>query len=366
MGKDLKGKELGIGLCQRKDKRYSARVSIDGKRYEKIFNTITEARKWIAEPIIGVEYDLQDITVGECFAKFVALREGIVCSTTINNYEWLYKKHIKENVENMLVRKVKDIDLQNVLNDAIAKGKTVGTVDKIKQLLNLIFKFAKKNKIIDYNPAYDLEIPPKKTKDTIFLTVDEQKKFVKRLHKQKYRLIYLLILETGLRIGEATGLKWEDIDFNEKCLYVKRNIVLNKKTKELEVHEGKTQKAIRRIPLTIKAIDILLEQKKNMPNIINKNWVGYIFIFRDGNIAKSANVYATLKSIVKTMGMNEISVHSLRHTFATRCIEAGMRPKTLQKILGHASITTTMNLYVHVSSEETVKEMEKFERYLIS
>lgn len=166
------------------------------------------------------------------------------------------------------------------------------------------------------------------------LTIEIQKKFLEGATGQSYENQYRFILQTGLRTGELVGLKWEDIDFEKKTLTISRSMEFRYKVGEWRVGPPKSKSGYRTIPLTDEAIRILKAQKE-----------------------KNSTYDTALFKICDKVGIKRFSMHVLRHTFATRCIEAGMLPKTLQKILGHSNIGITMNLYVHITEEEKLKEI---------
>lgn len=126
------------------------------------------------------------------------------------------------------------------------------------------------------------------------------------------------------------------------------------------IGEPKSKSGYRTIPLTDEAIRILKAQKEKNKKIkeIPEEWKEFIFLCRKGEPVKNSTYDTALFKICDKVGIKRFSMHVLRHTFATRCIEAGMKPKTLQKLLGHSSIQITMNLYVHITEDEKQKEME--------
>ena len=118
--------------------------------------------------------------------------------------------------------------------------------------------------------------------------------------------------------------------------------------------------------MTQTVFDLLLEikslQAERKNKVIHLEFSDHIFLNRNGRLIPNSNYDRYLEKICDKTGIEKISMHTLRHTFATRCIESGMKPKTLQKILGHANISMTMDLYVHVTEDEKEKEMQKFEK----
>lgn len=138
-------------------------------------------------------------------------------------------------------------------------------------------------------------------------------------------------------------------------------------TGDWRIGPPKTKKSYREIPMTEDCAEMLKELKKKVElgKLVQEEFKDFVFINRKGTPTKNSTYDANIAKLTKQAGMENFSMHTLRHTFATRCIEAGMRPKTLQQILGHSSINITMNLYVHVTDDEKMKEMQKFEDYAI-
>lgn len=140
----------------------------------------------------------------------------------------------------------------------------------------------------------------------------------------------------------------------------KEALTIETQKKFLEGATGQSyENQYRTIPLTDEAIRILKAQKEKNSKIkvVNLEWKDQVFLCRKGEPVKNSTYDTALFKICDKVGIKRFSVHVLRHTFATRCIEAGMLPKTLQKILGHSNIGITMNLYVHITEEEKLKEI---------
>lgn len=205
-----------------------------------------------------------------------------------------------------------------------------------------------------------------KSEERIVYNVVQQKIFLEYIRNTCFENQYRLILQTGLRFGELSGLKWEDIDFEKREIRIVRSLNFNNKSKEWQISTPKTKNSVRTIPLTNEAILILKKQKKKIDKykVLNLKWEGFVFVNSKYNPIYNDSYKDSLKSICENAGLPRITLHNLRHTFATRCIEAGMMPKTLQRILGHSNIQTTMDLYVHVTDDHKRDEMERISDYL--
>lgn len=385
MGKDLKGKELGVGLNQRKDGRYQARFTkTNGKRSEKNFVKISEAREWLArEKYLDNNLNECNMTVDEWYHYWIEnFKEGIVKDNTTKNYRSRYEKNIKKSLGEMKLTDVKQIHCQKILNNMFNSAKySYGTMELVAITMHAIFKGAVENEYISRNPADNLKVKRRDNdkEERRVLTREEQKIFKEYAKSTIYYNAYCLVLETGLRSGEIGGLRWEDIDFDNKFLYVNRTMLQNAKKGGFYYGTPKSKLSKRKIPLTNEAINILSNQKivQNKLKFDNPNWAtewnGLVFTTINGNPVGSSTFTTMMSRIVARINKDKVVssidgkyeefehcyMHSLRHTFATRCIEKGIQPKTLQKILGHSTIQVTMDLYVHVTDEHLADEIEK-------
>ncbi len=386
MGKDLRGKELGTGLSQRKDGRYQARFTrYNGNRAEKNFIKLSEAKSWLNEQrhMDNMLFN-GDITVDEWYEYWISnLKSGIVKDNTVRNYKNRYKTNIRNKIGNLKLVDVRQLHCQEVLNDMFDEYAN-GSIKLTRITMYDLFQCAVDNNYIFKNPAnglkeklHDGNLEPR------VLTRDEQDVFKKYVQHSVHSNAFLLVLETGLRSGEVGGLMWDDIDFENKFLYVKRTMLYCIKEKGFSTDTPKTKSSKRKIPLTQEAIRILNEQKITQKKLRlnckkwHDEWDGLVFTTRTGMPVISTSFVDSIDRIVNAINMDRrcnsedgtydeferMVMHTLRHTFATRAIENGVEPKVLQKILGHASLATTMNLYVHVTDEKSTLEMMKMENY---
>ena len=203
----------------------------------------------------------------------------------------------------------------------------------------------------------DISMPSEKK---VALTRDIQKTFLQYAENQSYENQYRFILQTGLRTAELVGLKWKDVDFESKTIQIRRSMEYRYSAKEWRIGEPKSKSGYRTIPLTEEAVAILKKQKEKNKRIseISTEWEEFVFLCRKGIPVKNSTYDTALFKICDKAKIPRFSMHILRHTFATRCIEAGMKPKILQMLLGHSNIGITMNLYVHTTEEEKKKEMD--------
>lgn len=388
MGKDLCGKELGEGLSQRKDGRYCARFTDSfGNRRCKYSLKLQEVKKWLRESLYkndnGLLFKSDDLTVDTWVEYWLEnYKKDVVKYTTYKNYRTSYIYHIKPNIGSLALQKVKPMQLQKILND-MYDDYAYGTINLVKITLHALFDGAIKNEYLVKNPAQHIKCKMKEVDDARVLTASEQDEFLKYAAKSMYFNAYALVLQTGIRPGELAGLKYCDIDYNNKTLSINRTLLFSKEKGGFYFGTPKTKGSKRVIPLTESAISLLKEQKvlqlklraKSNNWCKDENFSDLVFTTINGKPCDCSTFRNNLVRIVNNINkdrkiMSEINneqylefmpihMHSLRHSFATRAIENNMNPKTLQGILGHSNISTTMQLYVHNTDEQMIKEMKK-------
>lgn len=368
MGKDLRGKELGEGIYQQPNGTYCARfVDRFGKRKAKRSKKLQEVRQWLADATyINEHSDIEQATsmvVDAWFEYWIDVKKKTVRPNTVRNYTERYYKNIQNVIGKKLLTEVKPIHCQKIFTNMADEGYRTSTLYQTRITLFNMLEFAKENEIILSNPCKksvksDMGKPSQKKEA---LTIDIQKKFLEQAKGRSYENQYRFILQTGLRTGELIGLKWEDVDFTNRVLKIQRSMEYRHSVGEWRIGEPKSKSGYRTIPLTDEAIRILKAQKEKNKKIkvIPIEWNEYIFLSRKGEPVKNSTYDTMLFKICEKAEISKFSMHILRHTFATRCIEGGMMPKTLQKILGHSNIGITMNLYVHITEDEKQKEINK-------
>lgn len=249
------------------------------------------------------------------------------------------------------------------------------TIRNIHITFHCAIEQAYKNKLIPVNIADGVILPKLEKKEMRVLSKEEQALLTSKLFTERLGFAILLDLSTGLRIGELCGLKWSDFNFDTKSFQVKRTLqrITSPKKKQVDtsdiktkVVEGKvkTDKGYREIPLQSKIFDELIKYKKQQDNEKIKAGCAYadndyVFASEIGGCIEPSTMRDVLNRLLKSTCIKHANFHSLRHTFATRAIEAGVSIKAVSEILGHASIQITLDLYCHASIDMKREAMDK-------
>lgn len=377
MGKSLKGKELGKGISQRKDGLYQARfVNRFGKRqtiYGKTYTDITQKlRTEQYEDEKQTNVVNKDITLDEWYYIWLDTCKKNCRSSSKEAYATHYRR-IKEDLG---WRKLVSLNLIN-MQEAINKLKSDNERSNSKKILVDMLNKALDSDLITKNVAKQINtvVTKEEKGEKRVLTRIEAETFLSMADGKFYYNLFVLALETGMRVGELCALQWSDVDLKNKAINVQHTLCyFSKDGKYLfEMHDTKTSNGKRIIPLTSKAVMALKKQKAQKQKIIfegkeaPEGYENLVFVTKNNQPTQLFLIKECMGLIIKNIQKEDVrfkhfTPHTFRHTFATRAIENGMQPKTLQHILGHGTLKMTMDLYCHVTEDTLFTEMEKMEQ----
>lgn len=375
MGKDLKGRELGKCLSQRKDGRYQARFTNRyGQRIEykdKNLNNVKELiKKEKAKDDLGINSKQNNDTLDMWYLRwkemaFVDLSEG---STQL--YESIYKNQIYPKLGNIKIKDITEFMLRKFFQEQ-KNYYADSTINGIKNILNQIMQCCKDAKCILYNPVKELKIKKRRKNknalnvDSKAISIEDEKDLFIYLKGHFYYNMFLFYLTTGLRYGEVAALTVNDIDLKNKVVHINKALKYKKSNNTVYIGPPKTDASYRDVPLNdlaCQALENQIELKKKIEKskfaVANFDSTMRDLLFVTHNNMPVLN--GTLDGVLKKARLDinyqreekdymiSLSVHRLRHTFATRCYENGIPIPVISKYLGHASIATTEEIYVHL------------------
>lgn len=383
MGKDLKGKELGKGIMQRKDGSYHARyVDRFGKRKSLYSSNLKELRETLEDAMYENRNKLNvidtSIILDEWFEKWINVyKYGIIRENTRRIYMTVYYKHISPMLGRLKISEITHLQITGVINTIKMNGYGYETQHKSKVILLDLFNKAMIDDLVVKNPAKGIRIYKPKRAIRV-LTEDEQKDFFECAAGTFYYNFFVVLICTGLRQGEIAALTWDDIDLENKQISVNKTLFYQEiekgEGKKFYLGEPKTKTSNRKIPINAQCMEALIKQKTQRDVIMSKSYAkpheqykNLLFTTKYGTPLNSQLCSDAIRAIVDEINLmrDEIdkfetfSTHTFRHTFATRCFECNIKPKIIQKYLGHATLAMTMDLYTHVLEEHQLDEMEK-------
>ena len=276
-------------------------------------------------------------------------------------------KQMPEDLLNTNIEEISEEDLQNYLNTL--KNYSNSSIKKFYELLSQAFRSAFERDYIMLNPMKNVIRPKsnKRDKKVRALTIEEQEIFTDFLIKQDikntpYKNVFLIQMFTGMRIGEVLALKITDIDLAHNIINVEHTISVDAEEKTIMKDTPKSFNGMREIPLTIYLKPYIIEQM-NIAKI-NNHKENLLFVNRNGGYVDHRIANRILKKIlINEFNIKDISTHSLRHTFGTRCAECDIKEVAIQRIMGHSSINATLDNYVDVSEKLKESELEKVYSY---
>ena len=277
------------------------------------------------------------------------------------------KKLEKEPFTKKNIEDITSDEIQAYLNSL--KSYSQSTISKEKDQFAQAFKYALNKGYILENPMIEV-IEPKSNKPPKIvraLEIDEQQMLTNYLmnipiENEPYKVAYLIQMYLGLRIGEALALKTSDISLDKNLIHISRTLTFDKNHKLIMGEFPKTFSGIRDIPIP----RFIREEIINQMRLAENHKENLLFVNSQGNYADPKNANKFLKSTLKKVNINDITTHSLRHTYGTRCIEAGMRAVALQRLMGHSDISVTINTYVSVLNKYKEAELKKLNDYYLN
>lgn len=399
MGKKKSKKANGEGsICKRSDGRYMARYTVNGKRKAVYGDTFEEARQKLNEKLHeiakGTYIEPAKETVGKWLRDWLtAYALPTVKQSTYISYEGYVRNHLDPELGKIKLSALTTEQIQLFFKKKAKggqgkKGLSPKTLKNIYNMFNSVLEQAVINNKLNRNPIRGVKLPSVQKKEVAILDTEEQARLHKAAELSEELAAYGIIftLNTGVRLGELIGLQWPDLNHKKHSVRIRRTVgrlqkvdedgnLLKKeegvKTTEIVIRSPKSATSQRDIDLFDDLWNGLMEYREKQREMFEALGVpfdekGFIFCNPLGKVY-DPRVYEDLfKRTLKAAGLDDIKFHALRHTFATRALEAGMDIKVLSSILGHAQPSTTLNLYGHALPDHKRSSMEKMQVFYTS
>lgn len=399
--KDSKGVVLKEGEYERANGTYEYKYRNKfGSRKSIYAKTLAELREKendvLRNKLDGIDGFDSNITINDVFEIWKKVKRGLK-DNTFKNYIYMYQQFVEQSFGKLKLSKLKRTDVRNFYNKLKEDGNLkVSTIDSVHTVLHQVLDVAVDDEYLRFNPsdnalkelrlAYQNESEKKRA-----MTLEQQHIFQDYLlssnaYKRWYPIFYVM-LWTGMRVGEVTGLQWDDLDFENNIININKTLVYYSKGKGLSlkyaINTTKTEAGKRKIPMTseVKKAFFMEKELHEAFNIKCCDSIGgyndFVFLNRFGNVHNGGTLNKALNRIVRDCNLSlidrayktsdevvllpHLSNHILRHTFSTRLNENNINIKVMQSILGHADISTTMDIYVDTTEEFKAESMKSFE-----
>lgn len=394
---------LQKGESQINDNKYSFRwTDIYGKRHAIYATDLDELRlkeqRIELNKLEGIKDPPATLTVESLYETWRSLKRGIKVSTR-SGYVYVFESLIRPSFGKKRVANVKRSDVRAFYISLLEeRGVSIATVENVHNVLQQVFQYAVDDDLLRKNPCdrvlkeIKLACSNLKSEKKKALSMRQQINFLRFIYEdERYHHWYptfFIMVNTGLRVGELTGLRWQDIDLERGLIDVNHTLVYfdHKDNKGIyfSINTPKTINGYRKVVMTeaVKEAFRMEKEYQEKAGLVSKDEIdGYddfIFINRFGHVQHQGTLNKALRRIIRDFNVDaaakgitepndmlpHFSCHILRHTYATRAVESGVSVKYLQTQMGHSEIQITMDYYVSPSDEFNRKETEAFENYV--
>lgn len=374
--KDHKGRVLKTGESQRKDLLYQYRyTNPSGKRitvYAPTLSLLREKEEDIKKALnANVDYNKGLVSMKSLIERYLHLKQNIR-PQTMQTYWYFANIIFQHPISSQPINSIKTSQAKQWLIELKEEGIAYNTILHLRSLAKSAFQMAYEEDVLTKNPFdFKIDVLSNDSKKREALTIEQQNQIKVFLQTQPYYShvydVFVILLGTGLRVSELCGLTISDIDFQNKRIYINKQILRDKHGNR-HVSVPKTKNGARTIPMLpeVEASfrSVLNTHKKEREVVQVDGYSGFVFFNKSGNVTTSDNIESSLRYTSKKY--NEVykpdppiylSAHVLRHTFCTNLALKNINIKSLQYLMGHSSVKLTLDLYSHVNYEQAETAM---------
>lgn len=395
---DKKHRLLKTGESERPDGYYQYRYTDrKGKRHTFTAGTLEELRRKeeqiSRDKSDGIRAEARNVMLDDMFELWSRLKRGLK-GNTYQNYCYMYKTFVSPEIGRFRITTLKRSDIKAFYNSLLdEKNLKIATIDNVHTVLHQVLTVAVEDGYMRTNIADNLLKELKQSHNMgdshkRALTIAEQELFLDFLRRENtpyhhWYPVFSVMAHTGMRVGEITGLRWEDVDLEKGMIEVNHTLVYYNHAEGgcyFSVHTPKTKAGNRTIPMLHEVKEAFLEEKRFQEfnrlkcKAVVDGYTDFIFINRFGNVQHQGTLNKALRRIIRDCNdmqfakgetnpvlLPRFSCHSLRHTFTTRLVEAGVNLKVIQDALGHKDFSTTMDIYTDVTRELKQREFDNLQ-----
>ena len=399
---DSKHRLLRTGETERTDGYYIYRwTTRDGRRHSCTATTLEALREKEDEIAKdkhdGIRAEVKNVTINDIYNLWREIKRGLK-DNTFQNYCYMYEQFVAEEIGKLRIQTLKKSDIKRFYNLLVDERELkISTVDNVHTVLHQVLTVAvddgylrtnvSDNVLKELKQARNLETDKRKA-----LTQAEQDLFLEFLQSEKtpfhhWYPIFAVMLGTGMRVGEVTGLRWCDVDLDKGIIDVNHTLVYYNHAENgcyFNIHTPKTKAGTRQIPMLDYVKEAFLQEKQYQEdnhiqcNVTIDGYTDFIFVNRFGGVQHQGTLNKAIRRITRVCNeaqfsknsnpevlLPRFSCHSLRHTFTTRLVEEGVNIKVVQDVLGHKDVKTTLNIYTDATQELKQREFETLQKKMV-
>lgn len=373
----MKKRANGEGtIRQRKDKTWEGRILIDGirksvygKSRDEVRQKITELQ-WQADNSLYINTP-DELTVDQWMKTWLATCSGHLTHSSSYERAQYVRLYITPYIGEKLLKKLCPTDVRVLYNKLVQRGLSDNTIRNTKNILHAALQQAVDDEVIRKNVAANIKPPHslKDPKEIHALSDEEVLKLLDTIQGTYWGPLFFVDLFTGMRKSEIIGLTWDCVDFEKKTIHLYRQLRLMEGMGIYEFTKLKNKKERTIYPPDC-VFDMLkfvqrrqYEQKLRLGELWN-NPEGFVFTLENGCHISHRGIFENFKKIAKQIGIPEMRLHDLRHSYATISIQNGVDPKTVSDMLGHATVKFTLDVYTHITDSSARKAAQAMDSYV--
>ena len=402
--KDNRGYALRTGEYQRADGRYAfSYTDIKGSRHTIYATSLADLRAREKKIVRDIEDGLdpraaERITLNELYDKYLGQKYDLK-ETTKGSYKYTFDRYVREDFGKRKIASIKYTNVKEFYYGLIIdRGLKSATIDNVHTQLHPAFQMAVRDGLLRVNPTDGVMAEIKKSRywdkpKRHALTIPQQRAFTGFLKGnrefQGWVPVLMVLLGTGMRIGECLGLRWDDLDFDNRLISVNHNLTDRPDAEgkcRKRINTPKTEAGTRSIPMIDEVFDAFLQEYEMQKCMDYRSetidgYTNFVFLTTGGSVVMPGSVDRTIRLIIKDYNEQEavsareekrepvllpdFSAHNLRHTFCTRLCENESNLKVIQSVMGHKDIQTTMDIYAEATNEKKQEIMANLQGKII-
>lgn len=362
---------MARGSIEKRGKGYSIRYYIGKKlKRESGFKTKKEAEKALIERQAqldkGTYVEPTKTLYKDFLMEWLEMRSKSISPQTYSTHITNAKKHIIPEIGDIPLTKLNAMAIQRLVNNLSAKGYESSTIKRIVDIVSGSLNYAEKMDLIVKNPCKRVEKPKIKKKEASIWDKDQILAFLRVAEKSRYYMAFLLALMTGMRQGEVLGLRWKDVDFDNKVISIRQTLSHDGKSFQ---QGGKTKGSVRSINISDVTVTYLKKHRKTVLEeklALGADYKDYDLVVCTslGTPINPSNVRREMKKLAHEAGVPLIKFHEQRHTHASHLIMQGVNAKIVSERLGHSKVQMTLDTYSHLLPNMQADVSERFESSL--